>query len=89
LRKGSTGQHGRSIAVNQKEKKRTEVIFQVRQGYYQYLLAKEMLQLLKEAETGPTWFRRWSRSRMKPLSRKRGKRDDPDRLSEVEKFSIE
>lgn len=42
---------GRSIAVNQKEKKRTEVIFQVRQGYYQYLLAKEMLQILKEAET--------------------------------------
>ena len=43
---------GRSIAVNQKEKKRTEIVFEVKKGYYQYLLAKEIHQLLKEAEVG-------------------------------------
>ena len=43
---------GRSIAVNQKEKKRTEIIFEVKKGYYQFLAAREMLQLLTEAEVG-------------------------------------
>lgn len=42
---------GRSLAVNQREKKRTEVVFEVRKGYYQYLLAKGLVQLLTDAET--------------------------------------
>ncbi|MGD0919484.1 MAG: TolC family protein, partial [Thermodesulfobacteriota bacterium] len=41
---------GRSIAVNQKEKKREEIIFEVTKGYCQFILAKEIHQLMKEAE---------------------------------------
>jgi outer membrane protein len=41
---------GRSLAVNQKQKKRAEIILEVKKGYYQFLAAQEMLQLLKEAE---------------------------------------
>jgi outer membrane protein TolC len=41
---------GRSMAVNQKEKKRTEIVFEVKKGYYQFLVAREILQLLTEAE---------------------------------------
>ncbi len=40
----------RSTALNQKEKKRREVIFEVKKAYYQCLLAGEIRQLLKEAE---------------------------------------
>lgn len=43
---------GRSIAVKQKDKKRTEIIFEVKKGYYQFLVAREILQLLTEAEIG-------------------------------------
>ncbi|OGP88490.1 MAG: hypothetical protein A2156_03450 [Deltaproteobacteria bacterium RBG_16_48_10] len=43
---------GRSIAVNQKEKKKAEITFEVKKSYYQFLLAKEIFQLLKEAEIG-------------------------------------
>jgi outer membrane protein len=41
---------GRSIAVNQKERKKAEIILDVKKGYYQFLAAEEMLQLLKETE---------------------------------------
>lgn len=41
---------GHSIALNQKEKKRGEVIHEVKRGFYQYLFAREMLELIKEAE---------------------------------------
>ena len=41
---------GRSIAVNQKEKKRAEIVFEAKKGYYQFLLAGEILQLLRETE---------------------------------------
>jgi outer membrane protein len=41
---------GRSMAVNQKEKKREEIVFEVKKAYYQFMLAKEIQQLLKEAE---------------------------------------
>jgi outer membrane protein len=41
---------GRSIAVNQKEKKRAEIVFEVKKGYYQFLVAREILQLLRETE---------------------------------------
>jgi outer membrane protein len=41
---------GRSFAVNQKEKKKAEVAFEVKKAYYQLLAAKEMLGILKEAE---------------------------------------
>ncbi len=41
---------GRSIAVTQKEKKRTEIAFEVKKGYYQFLAAREMVRLLTEAE---------------------------------------
>jgi outer membrane protein len=43
---------GRSIAVNQKEKKKTEIAYEVKKGYYQFLMAREILRLLKEAEVG-------------------------------------
>jgi outer membrane protein TolC len=41
---------GRSIAVNQKEKKRAEIVFEVRKGYYQFVGASEMVRFLTEAE---------------------------------------
>jgi outer membrane protein len=41
---------GRSIAVNQKVKKREEIVFEVKKGYCQFILAKEVQQLMKEAE---------------------------------------
>jgi outer membrane protein len=41
---------GHSITLNQKEKRRREIILEVRKGYYQFLLAKEIDQYLKEAE---------------------------------------
>lgn len=41
---------GRSIAVNQKEKKKEEIIFDVKKGYYQFLFTKELFELTKEAE---------------------------------------
>ena len=41
---------GHSIAINQKEKKKKEIVFEVKKGYYQFLLAKEIHQLVKEAE---------------------------------------
>jgi len=41
---------GRSITLHQKEKKRREIIFEVKKGYYQFLLAREVHQLMKEAE---------------------------------------
>lgn len=41
---------GRSITLQQKEKKRREIIFEVKKGYYQFLLAREVHQLMKEAE---------------------------------------
>jgi len=41
---------GHSIAVNQKQKKREEIIFEVKKGYYRFILAKEIQQLMKEAE---------------------------------------
>jgi outer membrane protein TolC len=41
---------GRSIAVKQKDKKRTEIVFEVKKGYYQFLVAREILELLGEAE---------------------------------------
>lgn len=43
---------GRSIALNQREKKRAEVIAEVRKGYYQYQFSNKLLQLVKEAEIG-------------------------------------
>ena len=43
---------GRSIAVKQKDKKRTEIVLEVKKGYYQFLVAREILQLLTEAEIG-------------------------------------
>ena len=43
---------GRSIAVRQKDKKRTEIVLEVKKGYYQFLMAREILQLLTEAEIG-------------------------------------
>lgn len=43
---------GRSLAVTQKEKKRAEIILEVKKGYYQFLAAKEALHLLKETEAG-------------------------------------
>ncbi len=42
----------RSLAATQKEKKRAEIVFEVKKGYYQFLLAREILQILKEAEIG-------------------------------------
>ncbi len=42
---------GHSIALNQKEKRKREIIHEVKKGYYQYLFAKEMLSFMKEAET--------------------------------------
>jgi outer membrane protein TolC len=42
---------GHSMTLNQKEKKRREIIFEVKKGYYQFLLTKEIHQLMKEAET--------------------------------------
>jgi len=41
---------GRSIAVNQKGKKREEITFEVKKGYYQFIFAKEVHHLMKEAE---------------------------------------
>ena len=41
---------GRSIAVNQKVKKREEIVFEVKKGYCQFILAKEVQHLMKEAE---------------------------------------
>ncbi len=44
-------QLGRSITLNQKEKKKGEIIYEVKKGYYQFLFAKEIHQLIREAET--------------------------------------
>jgi outer membrane protein len=41
---------GHSIALNQKEKKRGEVIHEVKRSFYQYLFAREMHELIKEGE---------------------------------------
>ena len=41
---------GHSITLHQKEKKRREIIFEVKKGYYQFLLAREIRRLMKEAE---------------------------------------
>lgn len=41
---------GYSMSLNQKEKKRREIILEVKKGYYQFLLAKEIHHLMKEAE---------------------------------------
>ena len=41
---------GRSLAVNQKEKKREEIVFEVKKAYCQLVLAKEIQQLMREAE---------------------------------------
>ena len=41
---------GRSMAVHQKEKKKAEIVFEVKKGYFQFLLAQEVFLLLKEAE---------------------------------------
>jgi len=41
---------GQSIAVNQKEKKKEEIIFEVKKRYYQVLFSRASLQLLKDAE---------------------------------------
>jgi len=41
---------GRSITLHQKEKKSREIVFEVKKGYYQFLLAREIDQLTKEAE---------------------------------------
>ncbi len=41
---------GHSFTLNQKEKKRREIISEVKRGYYQFLFAKEIQQLMKEAE---------------------------------------
>jgi len=43
---------GRSIAFNQKEKKKEEIIFEVKRGYYQLLFSKKLLDLTREAEAG-------------------------------------
>ncbi|HSB06662.1 MAG TPA: TolC family protein [Thermodesulfobacteriota bacterium] len=40
----------RSLAVTQKEKKRTEIVFEVKKGYFQFLAAREALHLLRETE---------------------------------------
>jgi outer membrane protein TolC len=42
---------GHSITLNQKEKKRREIVYEVKKGYYQFLFAKEIHQLIREAET--------------------------------------
>jgi outer membrane protein TolC len=44
-------QLGHSITLNQKEKKRREIVYEVKKGYYQFLFAKEIHQLIREAET--------------------------------------
>jgi len=41
---------GHSISRNQKEKKRREVILEVKKGFYQFLLAREVEKLVNEAE---------------------------------------
>jgi outer membrane protein len=41
---------GRSYAVNQREKKKGEIIFEVKKGYHQVLLAREIHNLMKDAE---------------------------------------
>ena len=41
---------GHSITLNQKEKKKREIISEVKKGYYQFLFTKEIHQLMKEAE---------------------------------------
>lgn len=41
---------GHSLTLNQREKKRGEIIFEVKKGYYQFLLAREIHQLMREAE---------------------------------------
>jgi outer membrane protein len=41
---------GHSIAVNQKEKKRKEIVFEVKKGSHQFIFAKEIQQLMREAE---------------------------------------
>jgi outer membrane protein TolC len=43
---------GKSIALTQKEKKRAEIIYEVKKGFYQFLAAREFVQLLTEAEIG-------------------------------------
>ncbi len=40
---------GQSIAVNQKEKKKEEIVLDVKKGYYQFLFSRAALQILKEA----------------------------------------
>jgi outer membrane protein TolC len=41
---------GYSITLNQQEKKRREIILEVKKGYYQFLLAKEIHHLMQEAD---------------------------------------
>ncbi len=41
---------GHSLAVKQKEKKRSEIVYEVKKGYSQLLFSREVLQLIKEAE---------------------------------------
>ena len=41
---------GRSIAINQKEKKREEIVFDVKKGYCQFIFAKQIQKLMEEAE---------------------------------------
>ena len=78
---------GRSLAVNQKEKKRAEIVLEVKKGYYQFLAAKEMLQLLKEAETKADVVVKMVKIAYETaVPEERGERDDPTRLSEGKKF---
>jgi outer membrane protein len=42
-------QIGQSIVLNQKEKKKNEIVTEVKKGYYQYHFSKKLLQLVKEA----------------------------------------
>jgi len=41
---------GRSMAVHQKERKKAEIAFEIKKGYFQFLLAQEVFLLLKGAE---------------------------------------
>lgn len=41
---------GHLITVNQKERKRREIVLEVKKGYFQFLLAREVERLLQEAE---------------------------------------
>lgn len=41
---------GRVVALNQKEKKKEEIVFEVKKAYYQLLLTKELFELAKDGE---------------------------------------